>query len=120
MTAAAPAASRPHAAAVPASVTCWGELAAERPVRGVLHVLVGGEHAGAVERAADGQWVASWYAGLTRSGMLRGRVSAHASAEDAVRAVLRSAWSRRLGGRAASPVHWSDRARRAASRQASR
>ena len=113
MTAAAPAGSRPG---IPASVTCWGELPAERPARGVLHVLIGGEHAGAVERAADGQWVASWYAGLSRSGMLRGRVSAHASADDAVRAVLRSAWSRRLGGRAGSRVHWSDRARRAASR----
>lgn len=102
--------------AATASVTCWGELPAEHPMPGVLRVLVGGQHAGGIERVADGRWVASWFGGLTRSGALRDRVSEHPSAEDAVRAVLRSPGSRRLGGRAASRVDWSAHARRAACR----
>ena len=80
---------------------------------GVLRVLVVGPHAGAIERAGA-TWVASWYAGMTASGSMRDRVTEHASAEDALRAVLRSAWVRRLGGRVTSRVHWSDRASRAA------
>ena len=97
----------------PASVTVWGELPTERKMPGVLRVLVGGQHAGAIERAAA-SWTAHCYAGMTASGWMRDRVTEHDSAEAAVRAVLRSAWARRLGGRVSSRVHWSDRARRAA------
>lgn len=74
----------------PVSVTCWGELPAERKMPGALRVLVGGQHAGAVERRGA-TWAASWYAGMTASGSMRDRVTEHASAEEAVRAVLRSA-----------------------------
>ncbi|HEY1625572.1 MAG TPA: hypothetical protein VGG16_17410 [Streptosporangiaceae bacterium] len=102
-----------------AGVTCWGELPAERPIHGVLRVRIGGEHAGAIERAGD-RWVAYWYAGMTRAGNMRDRDTEHDNADDAVRAVLRSAWARRLGGRAASTVIWSERARRAAHRAGSR
>jgi hypothetical protein len=102
----------PAAAAV--SVTVWGELRGERKLAGSpLHVLVDGQAAGGVERVGDA-WCACWYAGMTRAGSLRDRVTEHATAEDAVRAVVRSAWARRLGARAASRVFWSDRARRAA------
>jgi hypothetical protein len=101
--------------AEPVSVTVWGELPAERTLPGtVLRVLVGGQSAGGASRHESGVWVASWYAGTTRSGSLRDRVSEHATAEDAVRAVVRSAWARHLGTRTASRVFWSDRARRAA------
>jgi hypothetical protein len=100
--------------AAPVSVTVWGELPAERKLPGtVLHVLVAGQSAGGAERHQSGAWIATWYAGMTRSGSLRDRFTEHATAEDAVRAVIRSAWARRLGARAASSVHWSDRARRA-------
>jgi hypothetical protein len=99
------------------SITCWGELPGERTMPGVLRVRVAGQAAGAVERAGD-SWAASWYAGTTRSGAMRDRVTEHASADDAVRAVLRSAWGRKLGARATSRVGWSDRARRFANRAA--
>jgi len=39
------------AAAAPARVTCWGELRGERPMPGVLRVLVAGQSAGGIERA---------------------------------------------------------------------
>jgi len=42
------------APAVPARVTCWGELRGERPLPGVLRVLVDGQSAGGIERAGDG------------------------------------------------------------------
>jgi len=48
------------AAAAPARVTCWGELRGERPMPGVLRVLVAGQSAGGIERAGDG-WRACWY-----------------------------------------------------------
>jgi hypothetical protein len=98
----------------PVSVTAWGELAAERKIPGALPVLVAGQSAGGVERVGSA-WRACWYAGLTRSGQLRDRVREHATAKDAVCAVIRSAWARRPGARAASRVRWSDRARRVAS-----
>lgn len=98
----------------PITVTAWGELPAERALPGALRVLVGGQAAGGAERHDSGVWVASWYAGTTRTGQLRDRVTEHATAEDAVRAVIRSAWARRLGARAASTVSWSPRARRVA------
>ena len=98
--------------AAPVSVTVWGELPAERKLPGtVLRVLVAGQHAGAAERTADG-WTAQAH------GLKPSKPTAHATAEDAVRAVVRSAWARRLGARAASRVFWSDRARRAAAKSA--
>jgi len=98
----------------PVSVTVWGELRGDRKLPGVvLHVLVAAQSAGVVERSGD-TWVACRYAGMTRSGSLRDRATEHPTAEDAVRAVVRSAWARRLGARAASRVYWSDRAHRAA------
>lgn len=102
--------------AAPVSVTVWGELAAERKLPGtVLRVLVAGQSAGGVERTGA-SWRACWYAGMSRSGSLRDRFTEHATAEDAVRAVIRSGWARHLGARAASRVCWSDRARRAAAK----
>ncbi len=92
----------------PIAVTCWGELPAERPLPGVLRVLVAGQHAGAAERTGSA-WVAYWYTASSRD-----RLTEHPSAEEAVKAVIRSGFARRLGARAASHVHWSDRARHAA------
>jgi hypothetical protein len=93
------------------AVTRWGELPAERKPPGVvLRVLVAGEHAGGAE-LCGGSWAASW-----RTAGNRGRVTEHATAEDAVRAVIRSGWARHLGARAASRVTWSDRARRTVAR----
>lgn len=103
-------------AAAPVSVTVWGELRGERKLPGtVLRVLVAGQSAGGVE-LVDGAWRATWYAAPTRAGTMRDRCTEHATAEDAVRAVVRSAWGRRLGARAASRVAWSAKARRAAAR----
>lgn len=102
----------------PVRVTAWGELSFERRIPGALHVLVAGQSAGGVERHESGVWVACWYAGMTRSGSMRDRATEHATAEDAVRAVVRSAWARRLGARAASRVTWSPKAQRAAGRTA--
>ena len=82
----------------------------------VLRVLVAGQHAGAIEHVGS-TWTAHWFAGMTASGSMRDRVTEYASADEALRAVVRSAWARRLGARAASRVHWSDRARRAAGRK---
>ena len=101
----------------PVSVSRWGDLPAERKMPGVLRVLVAGQHAGAIEHVG-GTWAAHWFAGMTASGSMRDRVTEHASADEALRAVVRSAWARRLGGRAASRVHWSDRARRVVGRTA--
>lgn len=106
-------------AAAPAAVSCWGELRAERKVPGVLRVLVDGQHAGAVEYRG-GAWAASWHTARYGLGPSSDRVTEHATAEDAVRAVIRSGWARHLGARAASRVHWSDRARCLAGRPAGR
>ena len=100
--------ARSAVTAAPARVTCWGELRAERPIPGVLRVLVAGQHADAIERAGDG-WRACWYTAAYRD-----RCTAHATADDAIRAVIRSGWARRLGARAASRLYWSDRPRKAA------
>ena len=94
------------------SFTRWGELRGERKARGVvLRVLVGGEHAGSI--APDGD---EWRACHRARALSQPRETEHATAEEAVRAVLRSGFARKLGARAASRVTWSDRARRAASR----
>lgn len=95
-------------APAPVRVSAWGELKAERSIPGALRVLVGGQAAGGAERAGDG-WRAVWY-----TAQFRGRVTGHATAQDAVAAVVRSGWARKLGARAASPVDWSARAARRA------
>jgi hypothetical protein len=99
----------------PVSVTCWGELRAEKKLPGVLRVLVGGQHAGAIMR--DG---AVWRAGRRARALGRVTESEHATAEEALRAVLRSGFGHQLGARAASRVYWSEKARRAASRGGAR
>ncbi len=98
------------------SVSCWGEQSGESRLPGVLRVRIAGQSAGGAERRGD-TWAAYWYAGLTGSGAMRDRITAHATAEEAVRAVIRSPWSRRLGGRVASPVSWTAKAARLAGRQ---
>lgn len=103
------------APAAPARVSCWGELRAERSLPGVLRVLVDGQHAGAVEHRG-GSWAAHWHTARYGLGHSSDRVTEHATAADAVRAVLRSGWARRLGARSASRVYWSDRASRAVAR----
>jgi hypothetical protein len=105
----------PAAQPAVASVSVWGELRAERKLPGVLRVLVAGQHAGAIERKG-GAWAAYWSAGMTRSGARRDRVTEHATVDEAVRAVVRSAWARRLGARTASRVYWTTRARWAGAR----
>jgi hypothetical protein len=97
----------------PVSVSCWGELLGERKVAGVFRVLVAGQQAGAFQRAGSG-WEAQVH------GLRRTEPTTHESADDALRAIVRSAWARRLGARAASRVYWSDRARRAARRGGAR
>jgi hypothetical protein len=100
----------------PVTVTRWGELRGERKRPGtVLRVLVAGQSAGALARDGDG-WCA-----VHQARALGGyRETAHASAEDAVKAILRSGFARQLGARAASRVTWSEKARRAASRGGAR
>ncbi len=97
--------------AEPVSVTCWGEMArrSDRKLPGVLRVLVGGQHAGAVW-LEDGAWHAQAH------GLKPGPQSDHPTADEALTALLRSAWARRLGARAASRVFWSAKATRLAGR----
>ena len=95
-------------APAPVRVTAWGELRAERNLPGALRVLVGGQSAGGAERAGDA-WRACWHTAAYRD-----RCTEHATAEEAVRAVIRSGWARHLGARASSAVSWSARARRRA------
>jgi hypothetical protein len=99
------------------SVSKWGELRGEQALPNCLRVLVGGQSAGGCERKGSA-WIACFYIGMSASGQMRDRISEHASAEDAVRAVVRSAWARKLGARASSAVSWSAKASRAAGRQA--
>jgi hypothetical protein len=94
----------------PASVFAWGELGGEKPLRGVLRVLVASQHAGIVARD-EGAWLAESY---TRRGYDQTRISRHATADDAVAAVLASTWSWKLGARKTSAVHWSAEARKVA------
>jgi hypothetical protein len=97
--------------AKPVSVTAWAELAPRGGAKlpGCLRVLVDGQSAGGCERKGD-LWVACWYAGMTGSGRMRDRLTEHATAEEAVKAVSRSPWARRLGARASSRVYWSAKA----------
>jgi len=91
----------------PISVSCWGELAAEKRLSGVLRVLVDGQHVGAIWREGS-TWQAS------HQPRVRGaaRQTEHATALKALGAVIRSGFARKLGARVASRVTWSDRARR--------
>lgn len=98
------------------SVTAWGELRGERNLPGALRVLVAGQAAGGAEPRGGG-WVACWYTARYGLGSSCDRVTEHATAEDAVRAVIGSGWARKLGARAGSPVTWSARARRRAVRR---
>jgi len=87
-----------------------GELRDEKKkMPNVLRVLVGPQHAGAIERTADG-WTAQAH------GLRPTPETAHATAGEALRAVLRSSWARRLGARKRSSVHWSAKARALAAR----
>jgi hypothetical protein len=79
-------------AAAPARVSCWGELRAERKLPGVLRVLVDGQHAGAFWREGP-----VWHARHQARVLGQARETEHASADDALRAVLRSGFARRLG-----------------------
>ena len=99
----------------PVRVSWWGELRGEKKIPALLRVLVGGQHAGAIMR--DG---AVWHAGHQARALGPVTETEHATAAEALRAVLRSGFARRLGARAASPVYWSDKARRAASRGGAR
>jgi hypothetical protein len=92
-------------APVPVAVKAWGELRGERNLPGALHILVAGQHAGGAERVG-GEWLA--FAGYAE------RPTVHATAGEAVGAVLKSSWARKLGARKASRVYWSDKATRRA------
>lgn len=92
----------------PVTVTCWGELPAERRMPGALRVLIAGESVGGAEHTPAG-WVAYRHTAARRD-----RLTEHPTAGEAVTAVIRSGFARRLGARAASPVHWSACARRTA------
>jgi hypothetical protein len=91
------------------SVTVWGELRAEKRIPGALRVLVGGQHAGAIAHG-DGAWTAQAH------GLRQSQPTRHDTTAEALAVVLRSPWARRLGARAASRVHWSDRATRLVAR----
>ncbi len=95
----------------PVWVEVWGERPGERkpPGPSVLRVLVAGQHAGGIERS-EFAWVAQVH------GLRRSEPTTHDTAEEGVRAILRSSWARRLGARAASRVHWSERAKRLAAK----
>ena len=94
----------------PASVRVskWGELPAERTLPGCVRVIVDGQSAGGAERAGD-VWRACWYTAAYKD-----KFTIHATAEDAIRAVIASGWARRLGARKSSTVTWTPRARRMA------
>ena len=90
------------------SVSAWGELRGERKMPGCVRVLVDGQSAGGAERVGQ-LWRACWY-----TARYQDRITEHATAEEAVRAVIRSGWSRHLGARRTSTVTWTPRARRMA------
>lgn len=103
--------------AAPAQVSAWGELPGEKNAPGLLRVLVAGQHAGALSRDDAGGWIAEWHP-APRPGQVTWstRRSEHTTADDAVTAVLRSGFARRLGATAKSRVFWTDKARRRAAR----
>lgn len=89
----------------PVSVTAWAEKArrGERRLPGVLRVLVGGQSCGAVWHE-DGTWHAQAH------GLKPGPQTDHATADEALTALLRTPWARRLGARASSRIFWSAKA----------
>jgi hypothetical protein len=87
-------------------VSAWGELPAERTLPGCIRVLVDGQSAGGAERVGDA-WRACWY-----TARFRDRITEHATAEQAVAAVIASGWARKLGARKSSRVTWTARARK--------
>lgn len=95
-------------AAAPVFIREWGEGRGEQKHRGALRVLVDGQAAGSVYRNGPA-WVSVSYTGR---GYVQPRQAEHGSARDALAAVVLSGWARKLGARAASDLHWSDRARR--------
>lgn len=102
-------------APVPARVTVWGELRGEKRLPGVLRVLVGGQHAGAIfrddgEPGVNGPWKGQVH------GLRPTPATSHGTACEALAAVLGSSWARRLGARKASRVFWSDKASRLVAR----
>ena len=88
------------AAAADIAVRIWGEARGERQHAGVIRVLVAGEHAGAIQLGADGGWTAE------AGGPDPPEPTSHATAQEALDAVARSSWARKLGARSASPVYW--------------
>lgn len=96
------------AAAMPVHVHKWGEAPVEAPVANAVRVFIAGQHAGAVV-TENGTWHAS------RPHPTRARqsiVTEHTSADEALKAVLRSGFARRLGARAASRVIVTPRAQK--------
>ena len=92
----------------PVAVMGYGELPGQKNLPGALQVLIAGQSAGGAER--DGEaWRAHWMTPATRD-----RSSVHATAEEAVAAVIRSGFARRLGARKPSKVYWTPQARRRA------
>lgn len=100
--------SNPILQAAAVSVSAWGELRGERKLPGCVRVLVDGQSAGGAERVGQ-SWRACWM-----TAQMRDRITEHATAEEAVAAVVRSGWARRLGARKASRITWTARARRMA------
>lgn len=90
------------------SVSKWGELPSDRTLPGCLRVLVDGQAAGGAERVGE-SWRACWY-----TAGFRDQTTEHATAGEAIAAVIASGWARRLGARKASPVRWTPKARRMA------
>jgi hypothetical protein len=86
----------------------YGELPGQKNLPGALQVLVAGQSAGGAERDG-GTWHAHWMTPATRD-----RSSVHATAEEAVAAVIRSGFARHLGARKASKVYWTPQAKRRA------
>jgi hypothetical protein len=82
----------------PVHVGTWDETRLRRRDKrqpGVLRILVGGQHAGVVHHSQSG-WAAQVH------GLRHTPVTFHDTAGDAITAVVRSSWARRLGYRAAS------------------
>lgn len=99
-------------------MTAWNELAHPglkllKLPGCALRVLVGGQHAGAIWFEDD-----TWHA--EAHGLKRVPPTSHETSDEALAALLRSGWARRLGARAASRVFWSPKASKAAKPRAPR
>lgn len=92
----------------PVNVHKWGEAEYEKSFPAAVRVFVAGQHAGTVY-LEDG----TWHAERPRpSQSWREIASEHETAEEALKAVLRSGFARRLGARAASRVFVTERAKK--------